>query len=902
MRSGMIVFLTAWYAVLMSGHYWVEIVNRLALQQSIASMFAWDLLQDPLGSLFIVFLLVVLLFSGTILLSGVILLRKRFVNPGLLHSPNQPFASYFGARVWAILAQWWFPLVCLLSACVLALSVLYLSIRPFPLAYDGAEVEISGTLCPLVPSIAPKDTKQGSLQRVSFCIDHVYRPSDLKPFLSDNTLKLSCYYCKQELQANTRYRLLIKLKSKRPLLNFHDPWRWQKQWRLPWLAKGNVRKFIAIEPIESAMNQSVRIDDAELPPTFLFSSHFFHYLTQHFSPQVFRQRALEQANQLPHGASIAALLLGDRSGLTSAQWQHLSHVGLSHLLVISGLHIGFIIVLVLTIIRWILRFATRRFVVYASVPLVIATLIYYLHVINYGLPALRASVVAVLALVLLLNRLRLLPSTWWLLALLICSLADPYAFVSRGFWLSFLGVGILLLVFSHRPLQKLGKVRGLWRAQVAFFVGMTGVLLLFFEQAPSAPVISNLLAVPLVGLMLPLALLSALINLLSETLGGWLFGIVDILFSGFWLIVDISILLPVIQYANYVQVFAVLIIALSIPALLHFRLPFAPVFMPVALLGLMFGVKKPAPEFVITMLDVGQGLALILVAPSAAQTDPVTIIYDTGPGYIGSNTGWNAGSSVVLPNLAHLHHGNSGSGEPHMLVVSHYDNDHAGGLAAIVAQYPQLPVLAGQPDRLPGTLPCKAGAAFDVGSWQVELLWPLSNSGYSIANTDNNHSCVVKLSYRGISILIPGDLEADGQQALLDSMADAISRQRLRSDILVLPHHGSKNAFNPSFLSRVNPRMVLVSAGHKNAYGHPHGLFTRWFGHREIPLFNTGSVGAVEVTADFPDDSEVTWEAAYLTGMQSKEEQERPIPPEVLSDVVLRVRTASQPFHSERIE
>jgi len=861
MRSRMIVFLLSWYFVLMTGHWWVSCYQYLITVFHQSSEFIR--LRSPLNTLPILFLLLVL---ASIVTKQCIVVARR--------------NSYrFNLKSFSSL-----PACCLLAA-ILSSSVIYKAAHPLPTEFNRAIVEMSGVHCDLSGSIAALKASQESVQVFSFCVDTVHDPVELDLPLKNQVVRLSCYYCKRQFKPAESYRLVVRLKFKRPLLNFHDNWPWQRQWRLPWLVKGSVREVVSHKDLHGEQRKVSPPRQHALPAAI-------EQLARSF-----RNSTLYHLSDLQHGSSIAALLFGDRSGLADQHWQRLNNAGLSHLLVISGLHIGFIVVSLLLLTRFVFSFASRKSVAYISLIIASCCLVFYLNVINYGIPALRASLVAGFTLLLAVLRMRMLPSSWWLAALLLCSLIDPFGFVSKGFWLSFLGVGVLLTVCANRPHQRLGKALVLWRVQVGFLLGFTGVLLWNFDQAPVVSVISNLLAVPLISIILPLAMIAAVCACFITPFGLLLFKLVDVLLIGFWWIAEVSSQLPVIRFTHFEPLFYALLMFLAIPCLIHFRFPFAFALPPLILLGMIFGLKPSEQDVTINLLDVGQGQALILTSGTTESSDPTTLLVDAGPAY----PRWDAGERVVLPALL-----KNRMTAPEIIIVSHHDNDHLGGFGAVFARFPGTRVLSGQADRLTGSRQCLPGPLEITDAMHIEVFWPpplvlpgrasghtslaMSNTGFR--RSDNNASCVVKINIGDLSIIIPGDIEADAQQALLQGLRRRNALHTLQADILVLPHHGSQNAFHAEFLSRVKPRLVLVSAGHGNAFGHPSKLFTEWFKHREIPLFNTGSMGAIEVRAI---TKEIESDAGKpVISPQVSAPTSRP--------VALKVRTASRPLTTFTIE
>jgi competence protein ComEC len=207
----------------------------------------------------------------------------------------------------------------------------------------------------------------------------------------------------------------------------------------------------------------------------------------------------------------------------------------------------------------------------------------------------------------------------------------------------------------------------------------------------------------------------------------------------------------------------------------------------------------------VTVLDVGQGLAV------AIETRHHLLLYDTGPSFRSGN---DTGQLVVLPFL-----GARGWHHVDRLVVSHDDSDHAGGVGSLLQALPIRALSASgrqQYDRVAATR-CQRG---DDWAWEgVEFEWL---NGPRIAGAgDNDGSCVLLVSAGGHRLLLPGDLESDGEHELLGYLP--------RVDVVVVPHHGSRSSSSKRFVAATRPSWALVSAGHRNRWGFPRQeVVDRW--------------------------------------------------------------------------
>ncbi|WP_274377850.1 DNA internalization-related competence protein ComEC/Rec2 [Hahella chejuensis] len=606
-----------------------------------------------------------------------------------------------------------------------------------------------------------------------------------------------------------RYSLRAKLKDLRPLQNFHEPWAWQKLWRSGLYARGSI--------VQGSI-ESWRINQADGVMDSLTN------LRSRIRDQV---RSITES--MARQRSFLALFLGVRSELDESQWDVLRRSGLTHLLVISGLHIGLIAMLVMFTLRWMFCWLPRQFADWIACGLTILTILSYVALIDYGLPALRASLAVSFALLMLRLRRRILPSTFFI-AVLSCSLLlDPLAPWSAGFWLSFVAVGLLFAAFSHRPLQSFSKWGALWRSQMVLTIGLAGFLAISFQQIPSSAPLANLIATPLITLIVvPLGLLALVVGLVWPSGGEVLLRMTDVCLDGFWRVAEMASLGPILQAPLEATLASVGFIFVGICTAAAMRAPGAVWFVGLlALLGMGMREQDEPVWFRYTLLDVGQGLASVI------ESRGETVLYDAGPGFV---DGWSAGEAVVGPYLRSV-----GVEGLKYAVISHGDSDHAGGWDAVRSTFAVASALSGEPERVAGTSLCVAGADYWVGAAKMEVLWPLKE----VSGKSNNRSCVIRLTVGELGILMTGDIEASAQRALLTE-----AKSKLASDIMVSPHHGSASSFLPEFASAVSPRVVIASAGYLNPFGHPHKLVRDWFVRRDAIFYNTAQVGAVQVSIE----------------------------------------------------
>ncbi|MDR0996076.1 MAG: DNA internalization-related competence protein ComEC/Rec2 [Zoogloeaceae bacterium] len=523
----------------------------------------------------------------------------------------------------------------------------------------------------------------------------------------------------------------------------------------------------------------------------------------------------------PQAGLLIALAIGDQKAISPEGWGHFNRTGTTHLMSISGLHVSLIALwfgfLVNLLWRRVPRLCLWCPAQLAALWLGVAAAVGYALLAGFGIPAQRAVWMLTVAALAVGSGRHVGAGRALALALGVVLLADPWAVLAPGFWLSFGAVAALLWGGLALPEEaKTGRwaaVRRFFqhfsRAQWAATLSTLPLLLALFGRFPVMAPLANLVAIPLVSLVLtPLVLLSALLCLIAEPLAApWLWvaqALAQALASTLAALADLPQWLPPQAPGWTVALAAAGAFWILLPA----RVP-GKIAALVALLPLVFW---PAPRVApgdlrLTMLDVGQGQAIVL------ETARHAVLYDAGPAYPG---GADAAGQTILPYLARR-----GIGRVSALIVSHRDVDHAGGLTRLLAGLP-VETLYGswtEEEGSPGTPPmrlCRAGVAWDFDGVRFEFLHPPSGQMPSGKNGD---SCVLKITTASGRAVLTGDIGKAEEHALL---ADAALRRALSAELLTMPHHGSRHSASLPFLAAVGPRWSLASAGYKNRFGHPH--------------------------------------------------------------------------------
>jgi competence protein ComEC len=562
--------------------------------------------------------------------------------------------------------------------------------------------------------------------------------------------------------------------------------------------------------------------------------------------QQVRDAIFAQVSDAAEAGVLAALAVGDQAAIGRDDWDLFRTTGVAHLMSISGLHVTMFAWLAGLLVTAAWRRSARAMLWLAAQQAArwggVAAALGYAVFSGWGVPSQRT--VWMLVTVALLQS---LGRRWpWPLVLLaaavVVTLGDPWALLQPGFWLSFMAVGLLMSSEFVHGGQANAATRRPWgysvasrawrgvrsglRTQLIATVGLTPLSLVFFQQVSLVGFFANLLAIPLVTVVItPLALLGTLVPplwaLAAWTVKGlvaWLAWLAS-LPSAVWFV-------PVAPlWAQLAALLAALLLVLPLPWRL--RLLAVPLALPLLL------PPRALPgdgQFDVTVADVGQGSAVLL------RTRSHLLVYDTGPQYSRDS---DAGQRVLLPLLRAI-----GETRIDVLMLSHRDSDHIGGAASLLGALPVAQLYSSlAPDAAPfgDGVPqrrCQAGQQWQWDGVAFEVLHPAAQD-YERSRKPNAMSCVLRVRAGDASILLTGDIEAEQEAALASAYGDA-----LHSELLVVPHHGSRSSSSTALLDAVQPRIALVQAGYRNRFGHPAPEVVRRYVERGIALRLSPACGA----------------------------------------------------------
>jgi competence protein ComEC len=543
--------------------------------------------------------------------------------------------------------------------------------------------------------------------------------------------------------------------------------------------------------------------------------------------QQIAERFSQQLSASPYRGILTALAIGDRQYIESWQWTVFTRTGTSHLLAISGLHVGLVAGLVFLLVRrmwgWLPALAIRWPSIKAAALAALLGAAGYALLAGLALPTRRAfSMIAVATLAVLWQR--PVPSSRVLaLALLAVLVLEPTAPLRSGFWLSFGAVATILYYVAVRSQGNLTLSQWIG-LQLAIFLALLPITLILFQQMTLFSPLANLIAIPWVSVtVVPLTLLAVLAGAINESLQYGLLALATLTLDWLWAFLEWLANLPGAHINWSTPPTWTLLFVL--PAVL---LLFGPPGLPGRWLGallylpvLWFPIKTPNPgEVWFTLLDVGEGLAAVV------RTAKHSLVYDTGPR---RSAQFDAGRTALVPFLR-----GQGITQADMLIVSHADNAHMGGTRSLLESITVDQVLTSSPRQVPveGAKPCQAGMNWEWDGVRFQVLHPPEEEAFF----QDNASCVLLVDSQFGRIMLVGDIGPPAMTALVNTYGEDLAAQ-------VLVASGTREPPKTNFLAAVQPHYVLFSTGYKSRY--PTSVMLNRYQATKASILNTAYDGSI---------------------------------------------------------
>jgi len=565
---------------------------------------------------------------------------------------------------------------------------------------------------------------------------------------------------------------------------------------------------------------------------------------------------------LQPAAFASALILGKRDEINREIIDTYSSLGIIHVLAVSGLHVGYVTLILLAI------FSLLPVDYRTTVILTIAALAIYAALVEFRPSVVRASVMASILLLAQASEQRYDILNLLGAAALLILLANPLQLFQIGFQLSFLAVLGIVLFYNRietvletvgLTVESMSKpiryVMGLFLVSVAAFIATAPLTAYYFRIIPVWGLLLNLLVIPLIGIIVIATFVVLITGLFWPALSGIYAEVPNTL---------IHLMNTILQFLHHSGFHAIHLPGVSpiiigfvytiLAGLLFFR---AKNFIRYSIFGSLILVNifvwKPNAkhELRVTFLDVGQGDAALIESPHGK-----TVLIDAGIRTLESDRG----TDVIIPYLQYR-----GIDHIDVAVLSHPHNDHIGGFPAILQNYrvneiwdsrhsyhtkvmQEIRTLADSQ----GTNYHLVRAGFDttIDDMHFRTFFPVSQE---VDNNINNHSIVQKLTFNKTAILWPGDIEAK-IEPYIDRYGSAITAQ-----ILKVPHHGSITSSTTEFINTVDPKYAIVSVAAHNKFDHPSDVVLHRYLRSGSKLLLTKEEGAVIFRSDGVRWSRIRW-------------------------------------------
>ncbi|MEZ8388128.1 DNA internalization-related competence protein ComEC/Rec2 [Vibrio splendidus] len=560
------------------------------------------------------------------------------------------------------------------------------------------------------------------------------------------------------------------------------------------------------------------------------------------------ENRLERLSELANQDLIMALSFGYRDLIHPQRWDLLKSSGLIHLMAISGLHIGIAFGIGYQVGK-VFRLLSPSFLWFPTI-FGLGLAYFYSWFAGFTLPTLRALVMCIIASYFLWRGQNISVLRYVVLSLCVVLLIWPFSALSSSFWLSFGALGaVIYIALNSQPSSSsatlIDRVLQLIKIQLMLTFLIAPFSILFFKGVSLVSVLYNLLLLPWVSMVtIPLLFLAMLLSLILESVPEVMS--LTALSNGFseqlWMLVDLS-LDPLVFSLPFSERFWIQVdnhsMALSVFLILFFGfvsryLKRTLSILVIAVFVLWWEFGKQQNKLTIDILDVGHGLSLVL------EKNNQVVVYDLG-------NVWQGGSiveSLLIPTL-----NQRGVHEVEGVIVSHFDSDHAGGYPALLENYNPKWIRASQNINQPtkSTVQvqshiqtCTFGEVWNWQGLEFEVLWPPQR----VKRAYNPHSCVVRIFEPNseFSMLLTGDIERVSEWLL------AREGRRLKSDVMLVPHHGSNSSSIKPFIEAVSPQLAIASLAKGNQWGMPSKSVIERYHETGSAWLDTGESGQITIT------------------------------------------------------
>ncbi|MGV8059217.1 MAG: DNA internalization-related competence protein ComEC/Rec2 [Smithellaceae bacterium] len=606
--------------------------------------------------------------------------------------------------------------------------------------------------------------------------------------------------------------------------------------------------------------------------------------------RVYLQQIIYKNAPSPQKEIIEAMTIGNQTAIPADIRDNFSKTGTSHILSISGLHIGMVAAMAFFFVSLLLKSSEylilRLNIIKVSAAAAFVLVIIYALIADMGVTVIRSALMALIFLIaLILGKQRDLYNTLALAGLVIL-IISPEALFDISFQLSFAAVLAIIYIvprFGNISFQQFPVLPDWGRSVIRYLymlilvsfaatIGTLPLIIYYFNRVSSVTIIANLIAVPLLGtLTLAIAMLFLLAAFFSPAVAGFFIKI-----TSFFVLISIEIInkLASLSWSSFSitkpNILEIVVFYLFLTLLIQFAdaqrgvkgyflrhrliLRYSLISMLVFFIGdaIYLSLKdKLSSDLRITAIDVGQGSSLLVRFPGGGN-----MLIDGG-GFADSS--FDIGKMVIAPYLYHER-----ISKIDTVILTHPHPDHMLGLFYIldnfnVQEFWSTEIIGDDENNqklqkiimerkiktvsLPGEVTAKK-----IHNVEINFLWPSRISGFNareLSDADiNDTSLVFQIKYGQVRFLVTGDISANIENILVMSGKD------LKSDVLFVPHHGSVHSSSSDFIKKVACRYAVISAGKGNAFRHPHPLTVERYQAEQVQIMRTDQDGAITLTTE----------------------------------------------------
>ncbi len=591
-------------------------------------------------------------------------------------------------------------------------------------------------------------------------------------------------------------------------------------------------------------------------------SNFFESLVFKIRKEI--DREISKLHSENSAAFIRGQVLADRSNIEYDAVVEFINSGVAHILAVSGLNVGFIVLIILILFG--------RFNLYMRSLLMMAGIIAFMILTNSQPSVIRATLMTgIILIAFVTNRSTNIFNSLAVSALIIL-LVQPYQLFDPGFQLSYSAV--LSIAAIYPVYRGIINSTGIKNKAIKYLLAYSGVslcaqigtmpvTLIYFGKLSLVSLFTNLLVIPIAGVVVGIGIFTLIINIISPLIALQYAAANDLLTSVMYFIIHAAgrfeyAFLWVRNFSLIDSIYFYSFLIIILFSLKYFRSTAAK--FTVSLLAffniLVFCSLDDKKLFNdnnlnLMMIDVGQGDSFLVKFPGGE-----TALVDAGP----ASANFDTGERIILPLLNYLD-----VNKIDYAFVSHVDLDHYGGILSLIKENkikmiykPEADSALGKDLKLESFL-LSRGIPFNYYKKEIIKLkkgriYVLNFPGASFLKTTNSRSGVLKFVFGRTSVLFTGDLEMKSEERYVREYCGF-----LKSDVLKVSHHGSGTASTNEFVSEVKPAISLISAGIQNKFGHPSAEVVNRLLNAGSRVFRTDKLGGVLFSSNGDSIFAVDW-------------------------------------------